>query len=578
MGNKESQFNGRSDDIKTSQVLDSNFVKSFVELSDEDDNLGWEKFQIISILTNIRQYRLLSGLYDKALRIAKKDDNFFGQQLSLSLICDNRYSRATKMLQKCILQKEEEENNQNKFDESLISEYLHLARLQIEQLGDLELAESATLKAITLSSGTWLSGRCHLLLAMIFGLKAQYGNSLCSKKDLIAESIKYYEKAIELDPHDDTAHLYCALEYANSRDFERAKEYCQAALSLNTENPFAIMLLALIFTARKDYKGALELVINALNDFPSHYGLLVLRLKLEARYGRVEEALQTSHNLICFWRKNRSATDSLPCDDEQNSRLNGDINRMTTSREAIVPLTPLLIAPLGITATPGPSTHLIASNVEGTPYPSIDNLSTIGPPTNTSDGGGPASTDSLSVLSSSSKSWINFSVFRLQADIWVELAEFFIEIERMNDVQACVEEACMIYPNSYQALYLKGHLYFKRAEKCAQTDPNLSKKLMAEAKNFVLGAISICTEHVLSIACLGRIYHFEGYLKMAEKMFRDATSIEPYDARNWHQLGCVLSELGRSNEALECFETASSLEVNTPLIPFQVIPRLLSFF
>nr|CAD2167371.1 unnamed protein product [Meloidogyne enterolobii] len=338
------------------------------------------------------------------------------------------------------------------------------------------------------------------------------------------------------------------------------------------------MLLALIFTARKDYKGALELVINALNDFPSHYGLLVLRLKLEARYGRVEEALQTSHNLICFWRKNRSATDSLPCDDEQNSRLNGDINRMTTSREAIVPLTPLLIAPLGITATPGPSTHLIASNVEGTPYPSIDNLSTIGPPTNTSDGGGPASTDSLSVLSSSSKSWINFSVFRLQADIWVELAEFFIEIERMNDVQACVEEACMIYPNSYQALYLKGHLYFKRAEKCAQTDPNLSKKLMAEAKNFVLGAISICTEHVLSIACLGRIYHFEGYLKMAEKMFRDATSIEPYDARNWHQLGCVLSELGRSNEALECFETASSLEVNTPLIPFQVIPRLLSFF
>jgi len=46
MGNKESQFNGRSDDIKTSQVLDSNFVKSFVELSDEDDNLGWEKFQV----------------------------------------------------------------------------------------------------------------------------------------------------------------------------------------------------------------------------------------------------------------------------------------------------------------------------------------------------------------------------------------------------------------------------------------------------------------------------------------------------------------------------------------------------
>lgn len=53
---------------------------------------------------------------------------------------------------------------------------------------------------------------------------------------------------------------FCNLILISARDFERAKEYCQAALSLNTENPFAIMLLALIFTARKDYKGALELV------------------------------------------------------------------------------------------------------------------------------------------------------------------------------------------------------------------------------------------------------------------------------------------------------------------------------
>lgn len=50
------------------------------------------------------------------------------------------------------------------------------------------------------------------------------------------------------------------------------------ALQLNMDNPFAIMLMALIFTAKKDFKGALSLVINALSNFPSHYGLLVLRL------------------------------------------------------------------------------------------------------------------------------------------------------------------------------------------------------------------------------------------------------------------------------------------------------------
>jgi hypothetical protein len=116
----------------------------------------------------------------------------------------------------------------------------------------------------------------------------------------------------------------------------------------------------------------------------------------------------------------------------------------------------------------------------------------------------------------------------------VELAEFFIEMDRLHDVQACVEEACVIYPNSHQALYLKvcpntgnfhynqfqGHLYLARAEKCVHVDPSLSKRLRGEAKNCLLGAISISTGHVSSLACLGRLYHAEGSLKMAEKMFR----------------------------------------------------------
>jgi hypothetical protein len=42
---------------------------------------------------------------------------------------------------------------------------------------------------------------------------------------------------------------------------------------------------------------------------------------LEAKYGRVEEALQTSRNLICFWRKNRFA-ECIPTDED--TLLNGD--------------------------------------------------------------------------------------------------------------------------------------------------------------------------------------------------------------------------------------------------------------
>lgn len=53
----------------------------------------------------------------------------------------------------------------------------------------------------------------------------------------------------------------------------------------------------------------------------------------------------------------------------------------------------------------------------------------------------------------------------VQANIWVELAEFLLEVGRTTDVQACVEEVCAIYPTSYshQALYLKVFLVITKS-------------------------------------------------------------------------------------------------------------------
>uniref|UniRef100_A0A914QVW7 Uncharacterized protein n=1 Tax=Panagrolaimus davidi TaxID=227884 RepID=A0A914QVW7_9BILA len=119
----------------------------------------------------------------------------------------------------------------------------------------------------------------------------------------MTEAIKHFEKAIHLDPHDELAHLYTALQYATCDDLEKAIEHCQRSLEINDEQPSAIMLMALLFTARRDFKSALTLVLNALMDYPNHYGLLVLRLILEAKYGRLDKVLHTSKNLFSFWRK-----------------------------------------------------------------------------------------------------------------------------------------------------------------------------------------------------------------------------------------------------------------------------------
>ncbi|KAH7731271.1 TPR Domain containing protein [Aphelenchoides avenae] len=62
---------------------------------------------------------------------------------------------------------------------------------------------------------------------------------------------------------------------------------------------------------------------------------------------------------------------------------------------------------------------------------------------------------------------------------------------------------------------------------------------------------------------------------MSEKMLRDILSIEALHFDTWHKLGRILAEQGRFFEANECFKTANSLDISTPLIPFSVIPRLL---
>lgn len=121
------------------------------------------------------------------------------------------------------------------------------------------------------------------------------------------------------------------------------------------------------------------------------------------------------------------------------------------------------------------------------------------------------------------------------------MAEFFIEMDRLNDVQACVEEACAIYPRSHQALYLKvlsdrclhsickqfqyfqGHLYLRRAEKLMDRDPVLSRKFRDEAKNCLLATLSMCTVHCPSYFCLSKIYYMDGNLMMSEKMLRLGT-------------------------------------------------------
>ena len=68
--------------------------------------------------------------------------------------------------------------------------------------------------ALNLCQNSWQSSRCTLVYALAFSQKLQNVASFDVRKVLMKTSIENFEKAVQLDPHDEIAHLYSALEYA----------------------------------------------------------------------------------------------------------------------------------------------------------------------------------------------------------------------------------------------------------------------------------------------------------------------------------------------------------------------------
>lgn len=78
----------------------------------------------------MRQYNLLSSIYDRAMKYANKD-RFMWFQFGLSLISSARYPRASKILEHCVKLEASDHNN--------IAEHLMIARINLESLGDFDL-------------------------------------------------------------------------------------------------------------------------------------------------------------------------------------------------------------------------------------------------------------------------------------------------------------------------------------------------------------------------------------------------------------------------------------------------------
>ncbi|CAD5205691.1 unnamed protein product [Bursaphelenchus okinawaensis] len=525
------------------------------------------------VLSHIRQHSLLSALLDNAVQYAGSD-RYIWRQFGLALSCTGRIPRAIKILEHATNLSSDDSSTENK-----VVELMQIAKMEIEQNGEADTVMKVAKEALSLCTTDSLAGRCKLLYALGYSLKVRTEPFFEKRRQMLKISIENFEQARNSDPADDLVHMFCALEYAEARNMQKAREVCEEAIDRNPYNVSAQMLLALLFTAKHDYKSAMRLVLKAMANFPSHYGLMVLRLKLESKFGRVDRAFKTTRNLLRFWQR---VPEFVYEDESQNGAFatNGTADTGTLGRggtqdskstaqltkDGLAPVAPFLAAPLGISNLP---VHSISASVNDISEAASN---TIG--TRMSEFGAATSTvsESLGMGTSSSLAWSATNTFRSKANIWVELAELLIDANRMSDIQICVEEACAQFPNSYQATYLKGRVFLNQAEKVAD---ELKPTLHSEARASFLASVTVNPTHIPSIIQLANIYRIENNQKMAEKMLRDAVNIDPLREDVWQALGRVMAEQQSFDEANECFQTAASIDSTVPLMPFDVIPRLL---
>ncbi|CAI4227766.1 unnamed protein product [Auanema sp. JU1783] len=533
----------RSDDLAASRLQSVRNAKSVYNL-------------LTLVLSTIRQYHLMSVIFERAMKFAN-EDSYIWQQFGLSLLCKGRWLRAANVLDQSIQVDSSEAPLQ----------HLLASQLYIHQLGQFDIAYQHAQKARDLCSNAhfaYLRPRCLLMAALAQSLKAQ--NEVCweDKRKGLLKAVTMFEECVNEDPHDYLSLYYCALYHAIVRDLDGARDRCARSLERNPDQPSAIMLLALIFTAAGDLKGALELVANALKDFPSHYGLLVLRLHIEIKFGRVDESLETCTALLEFWKKKES---SFYDEDKVQTTLNATEAANLIGTKAATPVggkEPSVAGSHHPTSISLPYT----ASVLGTASSQVGlDISADSGVAQSEVGGQSSNSDSVIGGLGNGFTW---SRFRAQANMWMALAELFLSQNRVSDVGPCVEQAVALFPHSYQVLYLKGRLFSVRADN--SDDEHIASRLRAEAKAAYLSALALSPSHGSSLQHLAVLYEREDNHKMAEQLYRELVRVDPMNCDGWQQLGCCQMRRGLMKEASESLATAANLDRSTPLLPFSAIP------
>ena len=460
-------------------------------------------FDLLTLsLTDVKLRGQLIQVLEDSMRFSSVVPHVW-MQFALALVAGGQNAQALAVFHECI--------NLSPADPlTLVS----AAKFAMEKMDNPHLCLKWAAKASSVSEGHFLEPRAEFLLGRAYISLSERELSSQKRGELHKQGLSHLKRAVELDPQSLDYAFHFALQLAQSRELLQASTEVQRALGLNSGHTSCLHLLALIFSAQKQYIEALKICDFALQKQPENFGLLECKIKLEVITNSSHQALKTCKHSLKLWQ-------SLFSDESS-----GLIGLVTQDQRSLsdIPLAPY-------------------ERADGAISPMIADIA--------SDAG--SSHFSLSVSPSPSN-----QPNLLQAKIWCTVAEVFLSAGKVPDAISCVREAQYLGPHLPTVLITHGRVLEREGH---------MEQALAQYRN----ALILQPINLKALTLVGQALHRTGKYVEAEKYLREATSIHQLNHEAWFWLGEVFAAQSQHEMSADCFKTALDLEQTAPIQPFSAV-------
>ncbi|GBM52501.1 Tetratricopeptide repeat protein 7B [Araneus ventricosus] len=464
------------------------------------------------------QCNILVDSFERAMKFSFEKQHVW-MQFALSLISSGKYARAYLVLH---------EVSRLAPDNSLpclLAARICYDHLDLPEKG-LRMAEKALEREIAHPQN--LLARCHVAVGLGHEMMSAIARTQNDRQDLRKKAFEAFSRASSVDPNDHLPEFFMALHYAQARQLPEAVLHAKMALHLRPDHIHSLHLLVLLLSAQKQHTEALQLIEAALEEYPDNFNLLCTKVHLEEYCIGVETALLTSKQMLQLWKK------------VYENKLNAE--------------------------TMGPGMMRVASESRSVfqIYSSEFSDGDSGSPAGNSGNAAARMEQALSEVASSISGFQPKPgpqyVWLLQLHIWLLIVELYLRQGQLKEAEASIMEANALFPLSHQLMVMKGRVHECRHE-------------YEEAKLCFQNAVAVNPFHVKALQHLSMVHHNLGNSRLAEKLLRDAVTIDPMSHQSWFNMGKVLQDMGDYETATECIATAIELEASCPILPFSNIPR-----